>query len=200
MGDIMRYRLELTQKFDTTTEDKEQWAGWAVHFYRQAAILKPQSGHPNNQIGVIAALNGKEIIALYQHCRSVMAEKPFSQARENIKHIVDKNRARITEQENKPEFRRLASTAMKGLVEPKKASKAVKDRIVKAKGMVFRWVLDRFVRCAGMVITRTSLEQLPKMLHVTGQDMSRLLRANAIPKIVLLQMLGIAITSVHDVE
>eukprot|EP01138_Halocafeteria_seosinensis_P011828 gb/GECG01012088.1/.p1 GENE.gb/GECG01012088.1/~~gb/GECG01012088.1/.p1 ORF type:complete len:843 (+),score=124.86 gb/GECG01012088.1/:1-2529(+) len=201
MGDLMRYRLEVmrTSPESSMSQDMEKWSNWAVYFYRQAAILKPQSGRANNQIGVIASLNDKEIIALYQHCRSIMAEEPFLQARENIKHIIDRNRTRVADQENRPEFRRLASTAMKGLVEPKKASKAVKDRIAKARTMIFNWVLDRFVRCAGMVITRTSLEQLPKMLHVTGRDMSRLMRANAIPKIVLLQMLGIGISAVHDV-
>lgn len=61
---------------------------------------------------------------------------------------------------------------------------------------MFDWVLRRFVRCAGMVVTRTSLEQLPSTVHVMGKDMLRLLYADAMPHIPIVQMLGVAIALV----
>lgn len=66
----------------------------AVAYYRLAAHVLPRSGHPYNQLGVMAFWSGDELRAVYQYARSLCVGVPFLTARENLLQLFQRNRER----------------------------------------------------------------------------------------------------------
>jgi hypothetical protein len=68
--------------------------GKAATYYKLAARVLPGSGHPHNQLAVMAFYTGDELRAVTYYCRALAARVPFLTARENLHLLFEQNRAR----------------------------------------------------------------------------------------------------------
>jgi protein SMG6 len=83
LGDLARYR-ELHSEGST-----KDWSS-VENYYRRAFTVMPHFGNPHNQLAVVATYAESEFIAVYQYCRSVLVEHPFSVGVQNLKLAYEK--------------------------------------------------------------------------------------------------------------
>ncbi|MEW5298066.1 MAG: hypothetical protein WDW36_001228 [Sanguina aurantia] len=87
LGDLCRYQSQVMRN------SKPEWTR-AVSFYKQAAGVLPGSGHPYNQLAVMAYYGADEARAVYYYFRSLAVSAPFTTARENLLLLFERNRGR----------------------------------------------------------------------------------------------------------
>ncbi|MEW5311980.1 MAG: hypothetical protein WDW38_003646 [Sanguina aurantia] len=87
LGDLCRYQSQVMRN------SKPEWTR-AVSFYKQAASVLPGSGHPYNQLAVMAYYGSDEARAVYYYFRSLAVSAPFTTARENLLLLFERNRSR----------------------------------------------------------------------------------------------------------
>lgn len=78
LGDLSRYRE--TERGD----DKDRNWGPAIGYYELAAEIYPESGHPHNQLAVIAREDGNHFRSVYHIYRSLASKQPYPQAKQNL--------------------------------------------------------------------------------------------------------------------
>ncbi|KAF2641842.1 hypothetical protein P280DRAFT_479110 [Massarina eburnea CBS 473.64] len=78
LGDLSRYR-----ETEIGDEKERNW-GPAIGYYGLAAEIYPESGHPHNQLAVIAREEGNHFRAVYHIYRSLASKPPFPQAKGNL--------------------------------------------------------------------------------------------------------------------
>ncbi|XP_074651204.1 nonsense-mediated mRNA decay factor SMG5-like [Tubulanus polymorphus] len=88
LGDIARYQ----QDFDGVRSRI-----LAQRYYKQALILYPSLGMPQNQLGTLAGNSHYSCSAAYFYYRCLMCEQSFEGAEGNLKRLFEKNRKKFTE-------------------------------------------------------------------------------------------------------
>ncbi|KAF1952121.1 hypothetical protein CC80DRAFT_552553 [Byssothecium circinans] len=78
LGDLSRYR-----ETEIGDEKERNW-GPAIGYYSLAAEIYPDSGHPHNQMAVVAREEGNHFRAVYHIYRSLASNPPFPQAKGNL--------------------------------------------------------------------------------------------------------------------
>ncbi|KAF2259912.1 hypothetical protein CC78DRAFT_44288 [Lojkania enalia] len=77
LGDLSRYR-------ETELNDKNRNWGPAIGYYTLAAEINPDSGHPHNQLAVIAREDGNHFRSTYHLYRSLASKTPHPLAQQNL--------------------------------------------------------------------------------------------------------------------
>ena len=72
LGDLARY----TERLADTSAASKDW-GHAAAYYLEAASVCPEAGVPQNQLGVVAVLQAKPLLAAYRYTRAEATEKSF---------------------------------------------------------------------------------------------------------------------------
>ncbi|KAI8822185.1 uncharacterized protein EV422DRAFT_420329 [Fimicolochytrium jonesii] len=88
LGDLSRYH-------EIHADRKESKWGLAKLFYNLAALVLPTNGNPYNQLAVISSYEGSEPEAVENYMRSLLIERPFATALENLEILFDKVQKRV---------------------------------------------------------------------------------------------------------
>lgn len=114
LGDLERYRGSCQREISA-----HDWTAAEQH-YSTALLLRPYSGNPHNQCGVIANYRGDDLSGFYHYFRAILCDDPYlPQARANLEMICRKNRdiALTDTASNSQQRRRVAQDAsLRGLV------------------------------------------------------------------------------------
>jgi len=87
LGDLERYRGSCQSELATY-----DWTAAEEH-YRTALLLRPYSGNPHNQCGVLANYRGDDLAGFYHYFRAILCNEPYlPQARANLEMICRRNR------------------------------------------------------------------------------------------------------------
>ncbi len=87
LGDLERYRGSCQNELATY-----DWTAAEQH-YRSALLLRPHSGNPHNQCGVLANYRGDDLAGFYHYYRAILCNEPYvPQARANLEMICRRNR------------------------------------------------------------------------------------------------------------
>lgn len=139
----------------------------------QAARVHPEGGQPHNQLAVLATYAEDELGAVYHYTRALSTASPFLTARENLVMLFDKSRQRaaLLEAGASPQ------EPQRGRGGRGRGGRAGRGR----KGPEFAdgptpgSVVSRYIRLAGILFTKTSLETLPALGEAAAEELRALL-------------------------
>ena len=138
LGDLTRYIRDIG---GSSTEWLE-----AAKYYHRALSLIPSSGHPHNQLAVLATYACDDFNSMYHYMRSIAAAGPFPTARENLLVLFEKNR--------------IQAEALVDVIGPSVGGGGGRRR-GGAEGRVLRdSFLVFFIRIHGIVFTRGHCEKI----------------------------------------
>ncbi|KAI1669328.1 EST1-DNA-bind domain containing protein [Pyrenophora tritici-repentis] len=84
LGDLGRYRMAIE---DEDVRDRETWAGVARSWYIKAADKNPTVGRLYHHLAILARPH--PLLQMYYYSRSLASVKPFENARDSIKTLLD---------------------------------------------------------------------------------------------------------------
>ncbi|KAI1663323.1 EST1-DNA-bind domain containing protein [Pyrenophora tritici-repentis] len=84
LGDLGRFRMAIE---DEDVRDRETWAGVARSWYIKAADKNPTVGRLYHHLAILARPH--VLLQMYYYSRSLASVKPFQNARESIKALLD---------------------------------------------------------------------------------------------------------------
>ncbi|KAI1686852.1 EST1-DNA-bind domain containing protein [Pyrenophora tritici-repentis] len=84
LGDLGRFRMAIE---DEDVRDRETWAGVARSWYIKAADKNPTVGRLYHHLAILARPH--MLLQMYYYSRSLASVKPFQNARESIKALLD---------------------------------------------------------------------------------------------------------------
>ncbi|EDU46075.1 conserved hypothetical protein [Pyrenophora tritici-repentis Pt-1C-BFP] len=84
LGDLGRFRMAIE---DEDVRDRETWAGVARSWYIKAADKNPTVGRLYHHLAILARPH--VLLQMYYYSRSLASVKPFENARESIKALLD---------------------------------------------------------------------------------------------------------------
>ncbi|KAL3277426.1 hypothetical protein HHI36_012774 [Cryptolaemus montrouzieri] len=82
LGDLNRYKLEISQSSDTTLP---------IRYYMQAIFYKPEHGMPYNQMGTLAMNQNHHLEAVYHYMRCLACKYSFEGTTNNLISLFEKN-------------------------------------------------------------------------------------------------------------
>jgi len=83
LGDLARYRELCSGAGDARSKSPRVWAD-ADRYYRLALAVVPSSGHPHNQLAVLASYCELNVVVVYRYIRALCAAEPFATAGGNL--------------------------------------------------------------------------------------------------------------------
>ncbi|GAB2277094.1 hypothetical protein Dimus_011803 [Dionaea muscipula] len=156
LGDLARYKALYGEN---GSRNRDFTA--ASRYYLQAASLLPSSGNPHNQLAILASYSGDDLVTIYRYVRSLAAESPFTNAKDNLVTAFEKNRHNYNQQHGK-------------FVAPQ-AKETGGEIVVKSTREKYREFCIEFVRLNGMLFTCTSLEAFSEVLSLVKSSLHELL-------------------------
>ena len=121
LGDLTRYAAEYplpTHPVRVTpgTGISELWET-AIGAYIQASLLEPKSGHPHNQLAVVAKETRAARILALRFMRSQASAAPFAGVREELQAAFESNRQLVEALASDPRIRRMGAVSAAHLVQ-----------------------------------------------------------------------------------
>ncbi|XP_024528737.1 protein SMG7-like [Selaginella moellendorffii] len=166
LGDLARYKEQ--------NPDSENYSpDWKLpaSYYFKAVKLWPATGHPHNQLAVLATYSHNDFLAVYHYFRSLAVDDPFVTARDNLVLLFERNRQQYSEL--------LEKKRSLDVHKKKPAKEHTKDAEKKHSGddetELLRTFFIRFVRLNGILFTRTSLETFSEVYQESVRDLEKLL-------------------------
>ena len=92
LGDLARYRELYTGTGDARSKPHGVWAE-ADRCYRHSLVHAPMSGHPHNQLAVLASYREFHVVVVYRYVRALCAAEPFPTAGGNLVSLFQKHAA-----------------------------------------------------------------------------------------------------------
>ncbi|KAL9267217.1 Nonsense-mediated mRNA decay factor SMG7-like protein [Drosera capensis] len=160
LGDLARYKVLYGEN---GSRNRDFTA--ASRYYLQAASLLPSSGNPHNQLAILASYSGDDLATIYRYVRSLAAESPFINAKDNLLTAFEKNRQTYTQQQEK-------------ILEPQ-VNNTGGETAAKSTDGKYREFCIKFVRMNGILYTRTSLESFPVVLSLVKSMLHELISSGS---------------------
>ena len=92
LGDLARYRELCSGAGAARSKSARVWAD-ADRYYRLSLVHAPMSGHPHNQLAVLASYCELHVVVVYRYVRALCAAEPFSTAGGNLVTLFQKRAA-----------------------------------------------------------------------------------------------------------